>query len=76
MPAPAAAKGARAVTHNDRATDTVFRFHWRDGTVNEGPGRDVADAFTRLGFGRGASAALDYYERIEPAPAPDSKEGR
>lgn len=50
--------------------DRLFRFVWRtkkaDGTpdVNEGYGRDVADAFTRLGYGGGAAAALDYHEEV------------
>ena len=37
--------------------DVLFRFHWRDGKKHEGYGRDVADAFTRLGFGGGAARA-------------------
>ena len=41
-----------------------YRFHWRDGSKNEGYGRSVADAFTRLGYGAGAVAALDFYEEI------------
>ena len=51
--------------------DLLFRFHWlskkADGTphINEGYGRDVADAFSRLGFGGGAIRALDYYELVE-----------
>ena len=43
-----------------------FRFYWLDGSVNEGDGLNVEDAFTRLGFGQGAVRALDYYEEIEP----------
>jgi len=46
------------------ADDVLFRFHWRDGKKHEGYGRDVADAFSRLGFGGGAIRALDYYERV------------
>ena len=51
--------------------DRLFRFIWRtknaDGTpqVNEGYGRDVADSFSRLGFGGGAIRALDYYEEVQ-----------
>jgi hypothetical protein len=50
---------------NDRDPMNRYRFHWRDGTTNEGEGRDAADALNRLGFGRGAVAALDYYERVD-----------
>ena len=41
-----------------------YRFHWLDGKVHEGEGRNAVDAFTRLGFGAGALGALDYYEEI------------
>lgn len=41
-----------------------FRFHWRDGKIDEGDGRDVADAFSRLGYGGGAIRALDWHEDI------------
>ncbi|MHC4300929.1 MAG: hypothetical protein ACYS7Y_26950 [Planctomycetota bacterium] len=42
-----------------------FRFHWLDGRVEEGEGTDVADAFTRLGYGAGAASILDYYEEVK-----------
>lgn len=42
----------------------LYRFHWRDGTRNEGYGTDAADAFTKLGFGQGAVPALDYWEAL------------
>lgn len=42
-----------------------FRFHWLDGKTDEGYGQDAADAFTRLGYGAGAVAALDYHEEIK-----------
>ena len=45
-----------------------YRFHWLDGTVNEGEGTSVSDAFTHLGFGGGAIRALDYHEEIKGAP--------
>jgi hypothetical protein len=35
------------------------------GTKNEGYGRTPEDAFTRLGFGRGAALALDYHEEVK-----------
>lgn len=44
-----------------------FRFHWRDGSTNEGPGTDAADALNRLGFGAGALPALDYWEALREA---------
>ncbi len=42
-----------------------YRFHWSYGETEEGWGKDVADAFTRLGYGAGAIRALDYYEVIK-----------
>lgn len=42
-----------------------FRFHWLDGKTDEGEGNSVADAFTRLGFGAGAMAALDWWEEVK-----------
>jgi len=47
-----------------------FEFHWIDGSKELGIGTDVADAFTRLGYGHGAIGALDYYE-AECEPLPD-----
>lgn len=41
-----------------------FLFHWLDGSVEEGEGESVTDAFRRLGYGGGAHAALDYYKEI------------
>lgn len=46
-------------------SDLLFRFHWLDKTVTEGPGRDAADALNRLGYGRGSIRALDYWESKE-----------
>ena len=42
-----------------------YKFHWRDGSINEGEGDTPEDAFTHLGFGAGAVPALDYWERID-----------
>lgn len=42
-----------------------FKFYWLSGRIEEGEGTDVADAFTRLGYGAGAAAVLDYYEEVE-----------
>ena len=52
-----------------RVTDStdemkLYRFHWLDGKVEECKGYGVADAFTRLGYGGGAFAALDYWELV------------
>lgn len=47
-------------------TEKLYRFHWRsDSKPSEGRGHDAADAFTRLGYGAGAVAALDYYEVVD-----------
>lgn len=43
----------------------LYRFHWLDGSKNEGFGRDAADALNALGFGRGALRALDFWEKVE-----------
>lgn len=49
--------------------DKLWRFTWKGGKAETGYGRDSADAFTRLGYGNGAIAALDYFERVnEPTP--------
>jgi hypothetical protein len=42
-----------------------FRFHWLDGKSDESSGQSMTDAFTRLGYGAGATAALDYFEELE-----------
>lgn len=42
-----------------------YRFHWLDGKVEEGEGRDVADAFTHLGYGAGALRVLDWHEEVK-----------
>ena len=53
-----------------------YRFHWRDGTVNEGDGDTPEAAFTALGFGAGAVAALDYHEPVESKECVCQKCGR
>ena len=40
----------------------TYVFHWRDGTNEVLAGDSAADALNRAGYGRGAVAALDYYE--------------
>ena len=42
----------------------TYRFHWKDGSKNEGKGNNPADALNHLGFGRGALPALDYWEEV------------
>ena len=50
--------------------DKLYRFHWRGtGGPQDGYGRDVADAFNRLGYSAGALAALDYYEELPASVA-------
>ncbi|MHB9148338.1 MAG: hypothetical protein ACYC2U_08260 [Candidatus Amoebophilus sp.] len=43
----------------------LFRFYWLDGKTEESRGYTAADAFTRLGYGAGAIAALDYWKEIK-----------
>ncbi len=49
-------------------SEKTYRFHWRSGEPDDGSGSNPADALTRLGFGAGAIAALDYWELL-----PDSE---
>lgn len=48
--------------------DKLFRFHWRHAAAQASYGRDVADAFGRLGYGGGAIRALDWYEEVGAVP--------
>lgn len=41
-----------------------FRFHWLGGKTEVGSGRNVAEAFSSLGYGSGALPALDYFEEV------------
>lgn len=46
-----------------------FRFHWKTGgKASEGLGLDMADAFTKLGYGAGAMPAVDWYEEVSDSP--------
>lgn len=47
-----------------------FRFYWLDGYQSFGEGRDVAEAFSLLGYGGGAIGALDYYETVRQPLCP------
>lgn len=42
-----------------------FKFHWLDGKTEVSKGTDVKDAFTRLGYGAGAIATLDWFEEVK-----------
>ena len=39
----------------------TFTFYWLDGHKDVSDGYNVADAFSKLGFGGGATATLDFY---------------
>lgn len=40
----------------------TYTFHWHGGRDEKLTGTSAADALNRAGYGRGALAALDYYE--------------
>jgi len=42
-----------------------FIIHWKDKTTDVFKGKDIADAFTRAGYGAGAVRAVDYYEEVK-----------
>ena len=58
--------------------EKLYRFHWRSSASkpSEGRGRDVADAFSRLGYGGGAIKALDYYEVVSESSSSSSGDAR
>lgn len=41
-----------------------FILYWLDGNTEIVEGTDIADAFTRAGYGHGAIRALDYYQVV------------
>lgn len=45
--------------------DKLYRFVWRDGSTTEGFGRDVVDAYKRLGLGSSVLASLSHYVPVE-----------
>lgn len=47
------------------SSDSLFRFHWLDGKVEELRGHSASEALNRAGYGQGAIRALDYWERVE-----------
>ena len=50
--------------------EATVKFHWHDGTIEEGVGRGedrwqiALDALRKLGYGGGVMAALDYWEIV------------
>ena len=46
---------------------TTYRFHWKGASTPAvvGAGTSPEDAFNRLGYGVGASLALDYFEVVK-----------
>jgi hypothetical protein len=41
-----------------------FKIYWLDGQEEVLSGDDIADAFTKAGYGKGAAHAVDYYEPL------------
>lgn len=39
-----------------------YRLYWNDGTTQTVEGADIADAFSKAGYGGGAVGALDFYD--------------
>lgn len=44
-----------------------YRVYWRDGKSEVLNGNSISDAFNRVGYGRGALGALDFYGEGEEA---------
>ncbi|HMW11081.1 MAG TPA: hypothetical protein PJ987_11625 [Bacteroidia bacterium] len=42
-----------------------FRLYWLDGKTEIVEGDDIADAFSKAGYGAGAMKALDFYDNGE-----------
>ena len=43
-----------------------YNLHWLDGKQEVVEGNDIADAFSRAGYGLGALPALDWCDEITP----------
>ena len=43
----------------------TFKVYWLDGKEEKIQGDNIADAFTRAGYGAGAIKALDYFEEVK-----------
>lgn len=42
----------------------TFKLFWLDGKTEIVHGKDIADAFAKAGYSRGALRALDHFEEI------------
>ena len=45
----------------DKMKEREFVLHWKDRKEEIVKGKDIADAFTKAGYGAGAVSALDYF---------------
>lgn len=45
--------------------DKTFYIYWRDGRKQQVVGRDIADAFSKAGYGGGAINAVDFYSSFD-----------
>ena len=43
----------------------TFLLHWRGDKTEPAESIDIADAFRKAGYGRGAINALDYFEEVK-----------
>jgi hypothetical protein len=43
----------------------TYILHWLDGKTETVKGSDIADAFSRAGYGAGAIRALDWYDIVK-----------
>jgi len=43
----------------------TYILHWLGGVTEKVCGNSISDAFMRAGYGGGAIAALDWYEKVE-----------
>jgi len=54
---------ARRMGYVDAVNENkTFYIYWRDGKKQKMQGRDIADAFSKAGFGGGAINAVDFYK--------------
>lgn len=56
------------IVHNvyDSQAPKKFTLYWRSGETETVEGASIDDAFSKRGYGTGALAALDFYDRGEP----------
>jgi len=43
--------------------EKIFYIYWRDGRKQQVVGHDIADAFSKAGYGGGAINAIDFYKQ-------------